>query len=307
MTPIASMLSIAYIDCSELMYEQLQLEWPGHAQTMKVYQGDMPASELADFCSGATQIWNGHTMMPAGLLSQLPHLRRILFLGSGPESYVDMEYCARAGITVDKVSGYGDRAVAEHALALMLASARKVAEMDGALRDGTWEPLEGLELGGRRLGLIGFGGIGRSLADMGRALGMNLSIWNRSPPGDEWAEYAADLDDLLAQSDFVSIHLALNSQTRGFLSAERIARMRPGAILVNTARAAIVDTAALIAALQSGHLRHAGLDVFDMEPLPLDDPLRTTPNLTLTAHAGFKTPEATSRLMRAAVAMTREG
>lgn len=298
--------SIAYIDCSDLMHEMLRLEWPGHADAMRVYVGDMPASELADFCRDATQVWNGHTMMQAELLSLLPKLKRILFLGSGPESYIDMAYCEKAGITVDRISGYGDRAVAEHALALMLASARRVADMDRAVRGGRWDPLEGIELGGRQLGLIGFGGIARSLAGMAQALGMRVAIWNRSPLPDEWAGCAADIDDLLAGSDIVSMHLALNPQTRGFLSAERIARMRAGAILVNTARAGVVETDALIAALQSGRLRHAGLDVFDVEPLPPGDPLLSTPNVTLTAHAGFKTREATRRLMGVAVKSTRD-
>ncbi len=298
--------SIAYIDCSDLMHEMLRLEWSDHADAMKVHVGDMPASELPAFCRDAAQIWNGHTMMPPELLSQLPKLKRILFLGSGPESYIDMEYCAKAGITVDRISGYGDRAVAEHALSLMLASARRVADMDRALRGGRWDPLEGIELGGRQLGLIGFGGIARSLAGMAQALGMKVAIWNRSPLPSEWAGCAAGLDALLADSDVVSIHLALNPQTRGFLSAERIARMRPGAILVNTARAGLIETAAMIAALQAGHLRHAGLDVFDVEPLPAGDPLFSVPNVTLTTHAGFKTREATRRLMGVAVKTTRD-
>src|SRR5690606_29999250 len=252
------------IDCSDLMYEMLSLEWPDHARNMKVYLGDMPASEIAEFCQDATVIWNGHTMMTAPLLSQLPRLKRILFLGSGPQSYIDMEYCAKAGIVVDRVARYGDRAVAEHALALMLASARRVADMDRALRIGIWAPLEGMELGERRLGLIGGGGIARSLAGMAQALDMKVSIWNRSPLPAEWADCATELDDLLSGSDFISLHLSLNPQTHGFLSAEHIARMRPGAILINTARAGLIDTSALIAALKSGHLRHAGLDVFEM-------------------------------------------
>ncbi|WP_146198901.1 2-hydroxyacid dehydrogenase [Falsochrobactrum shanghaiense] len=296
---------VAYIDCSDLMYEMLSLEWPDHARNMKVYLGDMPASEIAEFCQDATVIWNGHTMMTAPLLSQLPRLKRILFLGSGPQSYIDMEYCAKAGIVVDRVARYGDRAVAEHALALMLASARRVADMDRALRIGIWDPLEGMELGERRLGLIGGGGIARSLAGMARALDMKVSIWNRSPLPAEWADCATELDDLLSGSDFISLHLSLNPQTHGFLSAAHIARMRPGAILINTARAGLIDTSALIAALKSGHLRHAGLDVFEMEPLPPDDPLLSAPNLTMTSHAGFKTREATQRLMRQAIETTR--
>ena len=140
---------------------------------------------------------------------------------------------------------------------------------------------------------------------MAQALDMKVSIWNRSPLPAEWADCATELDDLLSGSDFISLHLSLNPQTHGFLSAEHIARMRPGAILINTARAGLIDTSALIAALKSGHLRHAGLDVFEMEPLPPDDPLLSAPNLTMTSHAGFKTREATQRLMRQAIETTR--
>lgn len=298
------MTRIAYIDCSTLMAEMLARVWPDHAAAMKVYLGDMPAADLPAWCQGAEVIWNGHTMMGADLMDQLPALRRIIFLGSGPASYIDMAAASARGIVVDRIVGYGDRAVAEQALALILAGARDLTRMDRDLRQGRWDPREGKELLTRRLGLIGFGGIAQALAGMARALGMQVSVWNRSPLPTDWADAAAPLETVLAQSDIVSLHLALTPETRGFLSAERLAQMKPGAMLVNTARAGLVDTAALIAALDSGHLGHAALDVFDTEPLPADDPLLAAPNVTLTAHAGFKTREATERLVAQAVALT---
>jgi D-3-phosphoglycerate dehydrogenase / 2-oxoglutarate reductase len=128
---------------------------------------------------------------------------------------------------------------------------------------------------------------------------MRVIAWNRSPKNYPGVDFV-DIDTLLAQSQVVSLHLLLNDETRGFLSSARIAAMRPGVILVNTARAAMVDEAAMIEALKSGHIRHAGLDVFNVEPLPLDHPLTKLPNVTLSAHSAFRTPEASENLIGAA-------
>lgn len=294
-------LNVAYIDCSELMLEALKKVRPDYATEMNVHLGDLPVQEIPSFCKGSEIIWNGHTMMDAALMDRLPDLKQILFLGSGPSSYIDLEAAARRGITVDRITGYGDRAVAEHGLALILAAMRNVAMMDRALRSGHWAPLEGAELAGRRLGLIGFGGIGRSLAGIARALDMEVSIWNRSPLAGDWAGSQVDLEELLAQSDVISLHLALTPETREMLSVEEFAKIRRQAILVNTARAGLVNTGAMIDALKEGRLAHAALDVFDNEPLPGDDPLLSAPNVTLTAHAGFKTREAVTRMVEAAV------
>ena len=128
---------------------------------------------------------------------------------------------------------------------------------------------------------------------------MRVIAWNRSPKQFVGVEFV-ELDALLAQSEVISLHLLLNDETRGFLSAKRIAAMKPGVILVNTARGALVDEAAMIDALQSGHIRHAGLDVFNIEPLPADHPLTELPNVTLSAHSAFRTPEASENLIQAA-------
>jgi D-3-phosphoglycerate dehydrogenase len=128
---------------------------------------------------------------------------------------------------------------------------------------------------------------------------MRVIAWNRSPKSFAGVEFVA-LENLLAESHVVSLHLLLNDETRGFLSAGRIAAMKPGAILVNTARGAMVDEAAMIDALKSGHIRHAGLDVFNIEPLPADHPLTKLPNVTLSAHSAFRTPEASENLMAVA-------
>jgi D-3-phosphoglycerate dehydrogenase len=213
---------------------------------------------------------------------------------------MDPEALAALGITVHTIKGYGDTAVAEHTIALMWAAARGLARMDGGMRAGQWLRTEGMELTGKTIGLIGFGGIAAEVARMASGSGMRVLAWNRTPKTAPGVTFA-DLDAVLAESQVLSVHLLLNDETRGFLSAERLARVRPGAILVNTARAAIVDEAAMIAALQSGRLRHAALDVFATEPLPAGDLLTTLPNVTLSAHSAFRTPEASDKLIRMAL------
>ncbi|MDU0957640.1 MAG: NAD(P)-dependent oxidoreductase [Bradyrhizobium sp.] len=206
---------------------------------------------------------------------------------------------AELGITVHLIKGYGDTAVAEAAIALMWAAARGIAQMDREMRAGNWLRDDGMQLTGKTLGLIGFGGIAAEVARIASGSGMKVIAWNRSPKSHPGVAFT-DLDTLLKESHVVSLHLLLNDETRGFLSRQRIAQMRKGVIFVNTARAAIVDEAAMIDALRSGHIRHAGLDVFNTEPLPANHVLTTIPNVTLSAHSAFRTPEASENLIHAA-------
>ncbi|AYD03992.1 NAD(P)-dependent oxidoreductase [Neorhizobium sp. NCHU2750] len=297
------MTKTVYIDCSPFMLGLLQEVMPDCAQKMVVNVGDPDAEGIVSLAAEATTVLNGHTMMDEPLLARLPHLREIIFLGSGATSYIDVAAAERQGIRVRTISGYGDRSVAEHATALMFAATRKIATMDRELRAGHWEPLEGMELAGRRLGIIGFGGIGQTFAEIGEALGMAVSIWNRSPLPPRWSDHALPLDELLSQSDVISLHLALNDTTRGMIGAARLALMKPTSILINTARAGLIDSAALRNALEKGRIAHAALDVFDEEPLPATSPWFSLSNVTLTAHAGFKTADASRRLLRTAVEM----
>jgi len=162
------------------------------------------------------------------------------------------------------------------------------------------DPLESMQLNGKTLGLIGLGGIGREVARIARGIGMEVIAWNRSPRPDAGVPLVA-LDDLLARADVISLHLALNDETRGLLDAKRLALAKPGVILVNTARGALVEENALIDAIERGHVRHAGLDVFHAEPLKPDHPLARMENVTLTSHAAFRTVEASMTLMRRAI------
>ncbi len=241
-----------------------------------------------------------HTNLPTAIAKQCRSLKHVVFLGTGARSYMHIEDLAELGIEVHLIRGYGDTAVAECAIALMWAGARDLALMDRGIRSGKWLRNDGMQLTGKTLGLVGFGGIAAEVARIAIGIGMTVIAWNRSEkcyPGVEFTE----LDDLLARSDVVSVHLLLNDETRGFLSRDKIATIKKGAILVNTARGAVVDEAAMIEALTSGHLRHVGLDVFDIEPLPQNHPLAALDNVTLSAHSAFRTPEASENLVRAAL------
>jgi D-3-phosphoglycerate dehydrogenase / 2-oxoglutarate reductase len=168
------------------------------------------------------------------------------------------------------------------------------------MRAGQWLRVAGVQLTGKTLGLIGFGGIAAEVARIALGSGMKVIASNRSK-----RDYAGvafrPLEQVLGASDVVSLHLLLTDETRGFLSRERIAAMKPGAILVNTARGALVDEAAMIEALRSGHIRHAGLDVYAIEPMPAGHVLTTLENVTLSAHSAFRTPEASDNLIGAAL------
>jgi D-3-phosphoglycerate dehydrogenase / 2-oxoglutarate reductase len=256
--------------------------------------------DLPRVLNGYDVALDDHSYMPTALVAQCPQLKHIVFLGTGAASYMNVDELQYRGVTVHTIKGYGDTAVAEHTIALMFACARDVARMDREVRGGIWTPQEGVQLQGKTLGVIGLGGIGREVARIAKGIGMEVIAYNRTPRAKTGAPLV-DIDTLLTQSDVVSLNLVLNDETRGFLSRERIARMKPGVILVNTARGALVDEAALIAALQSSHIRHAGLDVFHAEPLKPDHPLAKLPNVTLTSHAAFRTLEASMTLLRRAI------
>jgi D-3-phosphoglycerate dehydrogenase / 2-oxoglutarate reductase len=271
-----------------------------------VHQQDHVGPEdLPRLLAGYDTVLDDRTQMPTEALRNCPGLKHVIFLGTGARSYMHPEELAEAGITVHTIKGYGDVAVAEHAIALMWSAARDLAAMDRVIRAGGWPRTEGAQLGGKTIGLLGFGGIAAEVARIAGGSGMRVLAWNRTPRTAPGVEFVP-LDRLLAESHVLSLHLLLTDQTRGFLGAERIARLRPGVILVNTARGALVDEAAMIAALRSGQIGHAGLDVFDTEPLPAGHPLAELENVTLSAHSAFRTPEASETLLRRALDIARD-
>lgn len=261
---------------------------------------DVSPQALPDVIGDAEIAIIDHTYFPAEVAKRCTSTKHVVFLGTGARSYMSPEELAALGITVHTIKGYGDTAVAECAFALMWEAARDLARMDRENRRGNWSRTEGMQLTGKTIGLIGFGGIAAEVARLASGVGMRVLAWNRTPKTAPGVTFVA-IEQLLRDSHVVSLHLLLNDETRGFLSAERIGTMRRGAILINTARGALVDDAAMIEALKSRHLRHAGLDVFAVEPLPADSPLKQLPNVTLSAHSAFRTPEASDNLISAAL------
>jgi D-3-phosphoglycerate dehydrogenase / 2-oxoglutarate reductase len=260
---------------------------------------DITPDQMPALLDGAQIVIIDHTPLPTEVARRCSGLKHVVFLGTGARSYMNPEELGEIGIAVHLIKGYGDTAVAECAIALMWAAARGIAQMDREMRGGNWLREDGMQLTGKTLGLIGFGGIAAEVARIALGSGLRVIAWNRSPKQFAGVGFVG-IEALLAQSDVVSLHLLLNDETRGFVSRERIAAMKPGVILVNTARGAIVDEAAMMEALKAGHIRHAGLDVFNIEPLPADHPLTGLPNVTLSAHSAFRTPEASENLIHAA-------
>ncbi len=249
---------------------------------------DSLAAALADFDIVVTL--RERVPFPASLIARLPRLR--LLIASGMRNTV-IDYAAAEahGVTVCGTASTSTPPV-ELTWALLLGLARGLVEESNALRSGgPWQQTVGADLHGRRLGLLGLGKIGSRVARVGLAFGMHVTAWSQNLTK-EYADevgvhLAASKEDLLADSDFVSIHLALGDRTRGLLGPAEIALLKPTAYLINTSRAAIVDQDALLGALHEGRIAGAGVDVFDIEPLPADHPMRTAPRLLATPHLGY--------------------
>ncbi|MFF3489891.1 D-2-hydroxyacid dehydrogenase family protein [Streptomyces sp. NPDC002795] len=232
------------------------------------------------------------TPFPAELIARLPKLRLLVTSGMRNAS-IDLDAAAAHGVTVCGTASNPEPPV-ELTWALILGLARGVLTEGGNLRDGgPWQSTLGADLHGRRLGLLGLGKIGAGVARVGAAFGMDVTAWSQHLTAERAAEAGATLaaskEELLDTSDFVSVHLVLGERTRGLLGADELRRMRRTAYLVNTSRAAIVDQEALVRALREGWIAGAGSDVFDTEPLPADDPLRTAPNFLGLPHLGYVT------------------
>jgi D-3-phosphoglycerate dehydrogenase len=293
-----------FIDCNQQLGAVWQLFYRTDDPPVTINTAPFEKNELPRVIGDHDVCIDDHSYMPTDLVRQCRKLKHIVFLGTGAASYMNVAEIEALGVKVHTIKGYGDTAVAEHAIALMMACCRDLARMDRNIRSGTWLPLEGVQINGKTLGIVGLGGIGAEVARIATGMGMQVIAWNRTPRSESTVPLV-DLDTLLATSDIVSLNLSLNDETRGFLDGARIARMKPGAILVNTARGALVDEMALLDALKRGHIRHAGFDVYHAEPLKADHPLTRLDNVTLAAHAAFRTPEASMTLLRRAIDIVR--
>jgi D-3-phosphoglycerate dehydrogenase len=178
--------------------------------------------------------------------------------------------------------------------------------MHKLMQGGGWRPMQGMELRSKTLGVVGLGGIGREMARIASGVGLKVIAWNRSARPDATVPMVS-MDELMANSDIVSLHLGLNDETRGFLDRAKLQKAKAGVIVVNTARAGVVDEPALIELLKSGHVRHYATDVFAQEPPKPDEPLLKLDNVTLTAHAGYNTPEAAMTMYRRAIDLAKAG
>jgi phosphoglycerate dehydrogenase-like enzyme len=273
----------------------------------QIYTGFPASAEVfAERLAGANAVFLGGTVaMADAALETAPALEVISVCAVGAGGFVDLAGAAARGVTVCNAPDATVNTVAEYTLALLFAAARHLAALDRDLRRGLWtQSRQGCELRGKTLGLIGVGPIGTRFGQMALALGMKVAAWTRNPSPERAARLGfafRPLDDLLAESDVLSLHLALTPETRGFIGAEQLARTKPGVVLVNTARGGLIDQAAMIAGLRSGHIAAAGLDVFAQEPVPAGDPLLTLDNVVLSPHVAWNTPEATALLLDTAI------
>jgi D-3-phosphoglycerate dehydrogenase / 2-oxoglutarate reductase len=294
-----------FIDCNDQLDAVFNRVHRPDDPPIVVNTKPVEAAGLPRLIDGYDVCLDDHSYMPTELIAKCEALKHIVFLGTGASSYMDVPALQARGITVHTIKGYGDRAVAEHTIALMFACARGLARMDRAVRAGTWGPLEGVQLAGKTLGVIGLGGIGSEIARIARGIGMDVIAWNRTRRPDAPVPLV-ELDELLARADVISLNLALTDHTRGIIDGRRIAQMKRGVILINTARGALVDETTLIKAVRSGQIAQAGLDVFHAEPLARDHPLARMENVTLSSHAAFRTLEASMTLMRRAIDIVRD-
>lgn len=279
-------------------------------------------ARFLELMADAEALW--HVLMPitADVIAASPRLRFIQKVGVGLNT-IDLAAAKARGIAVCNMPGTNSRAVAEMTLLLMLAALRRVAWFDARTRQGRGWPLPTEiqdqlgEIAGRTVGLVGYGAVPKLLAPVLKAMGAKVLYTARAPKpdaaasessrqsfkggGDSPAAEWRPLPDLLAQSDVVSLHAALTDETRGLIGAGAIARMKPGAVLVNTARGALVDEAALVGALTSGRLGAAGIDVFAAEPVPAGHPLLALPNVVVAPHVAWLTVETLDRSLAVAV------
>ncbi|MBZ5618339.1 MAG: phosphoglycerate dehydrogenase [Acidobacteriia bacterium] len=278
--------------------------WPDLAARAELdYHDTLPGSEdrLTERIGSAEVVLNirSSSRFTAAVFAACPRLRLLSVWGTGTD-HVDLVAAAHHGVTVTNTPGVSAVSIAEHALALLLGVARHIPQMDAATRRGEWARGQSVELHGKTCGIIGLGAIGREFARLTAAIGMRVIAWTMHPkplPGVEFVK----LDRLYHTSDVVSVHLRLSPETVGFVSERQIALLKKSAILINTARGAIVDEPAMVDALANGRIFGAGLDVFAAEPLPEDHPLTKLPNVVITPHCAGITPEALEAGLRMAV------
>lgn len=276
----------------------------GCSVTRSPSAGPVPEQELVPLLRDCDAVIGSSDPYTARVFAECPLLKVVSRCGVGFDS-VDVPAATEAGVMVTTTPGAMSEAVADYAMALLLAVARRISEGDALMKSGGWGEYRGVLVCGKTLGIVGLGAIGREVASRAAGFGMRILVYDPivaascptpNAPGPAPAVEFVDLDELVGQSDFVSIHAPATPETRHMFDADRIGRMKPTAYLINTARGSLVDQTALLEALESGRIAGAALDVYDKEPLPADSPLRRAPNCVLTPHNGFNALEAAQRM-----------
>ena len=281
-------------------YQRVALTSADWSAVQAHYAVDVVAEHLADEDEVLSRVRNSEvivlmrerTPFPARLLSQLPNLRLLVTTGMA-NAAIDLDAARAQGVTVCGTGG-SSTAVPELTLGMMIALMRNFAAEDASMRVGGWQHTIGPGLAGRTLGVVGLGRLGAPVARLAQAFGMSVIAWSANLTPERAREHGAravSKAELFAQADVVTIHLPLSERSRGLIGAADLALMKPSAYLVNTSRGPIVDEAALIAALRTGAIAGAGLDVYDQEPLPVDHPLRSLRNTLLLPHIGYVTTD----------------
>ena len=275
---------------------------PAHRRLEEIGQVELHTTEatsrdeLIQRMAGAPVVVNirGRTRFTRDLMEVLPGLKLVSMWGTGTD-HVDLPAAGELGVTIMNTPGVSAYSVAEGTLALMLATARKVPMLDAAVKAGEWPRGMVSQLHGKTLGILGTGAIGAQMARLGRGIGMRVIAWTPNPKPELAREIGFEYrarDEVLREADVVSLHVRLTPETTNMIGRAELAMMKPTALLLNSARGACVDEAALVEALEGGVIAGAGLDVFATEPIPANHPLLTAPNVVMTPHSAGVTPEA---------------
>ena len=301
MTTAAASHRIVFLDRDSLI---ASVRPPAFAHSWEEYPHTTGSAQTVERLQGATIAITNKVPLRAAELAQLPGLQMIAVAATGTD-ILDLAACRERGIVVANIRDYARATVPEHTLALMLALRRQLVAYRADVEAGLWQASQRFclfghpirDLAGSRLGLLGYGALGKAVAHLGRAFGMQVSVHNRSPIHDDGVK-EVDFDELLASSDVLSLHLPLTDKTRNIIGAKELARMRPTSLLINTARGGLVDEAALADALTRGVIAGAGFDVLSKEPPLPDNPLLNLrlPNFLLTPHTAWASGEAMQRL-----------
>ena len=270
----------------------------------EIHYGTRPDDEtFIDRIGDANAVISGWGLSNV-VLAALPNIEVISFTGLGASTFIDLTETARRNITVTHVLSAADT-IAEHTMALMLDTARHISRLDRDIRQGKWNmDLASMDLRGKTLGLVGFGRIAQAVVPLAQAFGMKVICWTRNPTrerADRFGIEFVELDPLLSSSDVVSLHLMSTPETEKLLDATRLQSLKAGALLINTARSQILDGEALVDLLRSGHIRAAGVDVFDEEPIDPDHPFTGLDNVVMTPHVAYNSPEALAGMYDTAI------